>query len=310
MWKSCELKKQGQISIVNCTFFKFWNKRSFIDKEEIRQPKLAARADKTFIVIPVFSTRQGQTSIVNSTRSTYEIQQNAVSLIPSKYFLQNLKILTGKSFNPLRGFFNSILVSTCTTVLALYFSTLTAYAIVMYEWKFKKIFFSFIMAVMMIPSTITIIGFYQMVYKIHMTNKFLMLILPAIASPSLVFFMRQYMKPAVSPSLVESARIDGAKEFFTFNTIVLPIMKPALATQAIFLFVTSWNDLFRPLVLLTKQDKYTMPIMVSLLKGDIYKTEYGSIYLGLTLTALPLIIVYFILSRYIVAGVALGSVKG
>ena len=70
------------------------------------------------------------------------------------------------------------------------------------------------------------------------------------------------------------------------------------------------SRLFRPLVLLTKQDKYTMPIMVSLLKGDIYKTEYGSIYLGLTLTALPLIIVYFILSRYIVAGVALGSVKG
>ena len=164
--------------------------------------------------------KQGQTSIVNSTRSTYEIQQNAVSLIPSKYFLQNLKILTGKSFNPLRGFFNSILVSTCTTVLALYFSTLTAYAIVMYEWKFKKIFFSFIMAIMMIPSTITIIGFYQMVYKIHMTNKFLMLILPAIALSSLVFFMRQYMKPAVSPSLVESARIDGAKDFFTFNTII------------------------------------------------------------------------------------------
>lgn len=248
--------------------------------------------------------------IVNSTRSTYEIQQHAVSFVPSKYFLSNLKILTGKSFNPLKGFMNSVILSTSVTVCALYFSTLTAYALVMYDWKLRNAFFSFIMAIMMIPATITIIGFYQMVYKIHMTNKFIMLILPAIASPSLVFFMRQYMKPAVSPSLVESARIDGAKEFFTFNAIVLPIMKPAIATQAIFSFVTSWNDLFRPLVLLTKQEKYTMPIMVSLLKGDIYKTEFGSIYLGLTLTALPLIIVYFILSKYIVAGVALGSVKG
>jgi len=262
------------------------------------------------IILAILSLMPFIIMIVNSTRSTYEIQQHAVSFIPSKYLMSNFKILTGKSFNPLKGFMNSIILSTSITACTLYFSTLTAYAIVMYDWKLKNAFFSFIMAIMMIPATITIIGFYQMVYKIHMTNKFIMLILPAIASPSLVFFMRQYMKPAVSPSLVESARIDGAREFYTFNAIVLPIMKPALATQAIFSFVTSWNDLFRPLVLLTKQEKYTMPIMVSLLKGDIYKTEFGSIYLGLTLTALPLIIVYFILSKYIVAGVALGSVKG
>ncbi len=248
--------------------------------------------------------------MVNATRSTYEIQQHAVSLIPSKYLLSNMQILTGKSFNAIRGFMNSIILSTSVTVVTLYFSTLTAYAIVMYDWKLKKAFFSFIMAIMMIPATITVIGFYQMVYKMQMTNKLIILILPAIAAPSLVFFMRQYMIPSVSASLVESARIDGANEFYTFNVIVLPIMKPALATQAIFSFVTSWNDLFRPLILLTKQEKYTMPIMVSLLKGDIYKTEFGSIYLGLTLTALPLIVVYLFLSKYIVAGVALGSVKG
>lgn len=248
--------------------------------------------------------------IVNSTRSTYQIQQQAVSLIPSKYFLNNLRILTGKSFNPLTGFANSLIVSVGTTICALYFSTLTAYAIVMYDWKMKKAFFSFIMAVMMIPAQITIIGFVQMVYKLGMTNNFWILILPAIASPSLVFFMRQYMKPAIPPSLIESARIDGSKEFFTFNVIALPIMKPAIATQAIFCFVTAWNDLFRPLTILTKSDYYTLPIMVSLLRGDIYKTEFGSVYLGLTLTALPLIIVYLFLSKYIVAGVAMGSVKG
>ncbi|MCR4734814.1 MAG: carbohydrate ABC transporter permease [Treponema sp.] len=262
------------------------------------------------IILAILSLLPFIIMIVNSTRSTYQIQQHAVSLIPSKYFLSNFKILCSKSFNPMRGFFNSLFLSVSITTIALYFSTLTAYALVMYDWKLKNAFFSFIMAVMMIPATITIIGFYQMVYKIHMTNRFIMLILPAIASPSLVFFMRQYMKPSVSPSLVESARIDGAKEFYTFNAIVLPIMKPALATQAIFTFVTSWNDLFKPLILLTNQNKYTMPIMVSLLKGDIYRTEYGSIYLGLTLTALPLIVVYFLLSKYIVAGVALGSVKG
>ena len=262
------------------------------------------------IILSILSIMPFVIMFVNSTRSTYEIQQHAVSFVPSKYLLNNFRVLTSKSFNPAKGFMNSLIVSCGITGITLYFSTLTAYALVMYDWKLKNAFFSFIMAIMMIPATITIIGFYQMVYKIHMTNRFLMLILPAIASPSLVFFMRQYMKPSVSPSLVESARIDGAKEFFTFNVIVLPIMKPAIATQAIFSFVTSWNDLFKPLVLLTKQDKYTLPIMVSLLRGDIYRTEYGSVYLGLTLTALPLIVVYLFLSKYIVAGVAMGSVKG
>lgn len=262
------------------------------------------------IILSILSIMPFVIMFVNSTRSTYEIQQHAVSFVPSKYLLNNFRVLTSKSFNPAKGFMNSLIVSCGITGITLYFSTLTAYALVMYDWKLKNAFFSFIMAIMMIPATITIIGFYQMVYKIHMTNRFLMLILPAMASPSLVFFMRQYMKPSVSPSLVESARIDGAKEFFTFNVIVLPIMKPAIATQAIFSFVTSWNDLFKPLVLLTKQDKYTLPIMVSLLRGDIYRTEYGSVYLGLTLTALPLIVVYLFLSKYIVAGVAMGSVKG
>ena len=248
--------------------------------------------------------------LVNATRSTYQIQQHPISLIPSKYLMNNFKILTGKSFNPAVGFLNSFLVSVGVCICSLYFSTLTAYAIVMYEWKLKNAFFGFIMGVMMIPSTVTIIGFFQMIYRVHMTNHLLVLILPAIASPSMVFFMSQYMKPAVSVSLVESARIDGSKEFFTFNAIVLPIMKPAVATQAIFTFVTSWNELFRPSVILTKQAKYTLPIMVGLLNGDIYKREHGAIYVGLSLTTLPLIIVYFLLAKYIVAGVALGSVKG
>ena len=248
--------------------------------------------------------------IVNSTRSTTQIQQHAVSLIPSHYFSNNLKILLGKSFNPAVGFMNSMIISVCSTALATYFSTLTAYGLVVYDWKLKNAYFSFIMAIMMIPAQITMIGFYQMVYKIHMTNKLSMLILPAIASPSMVFFMRQYMKPALSMEIVQSARIDGAGEFFIFNRIALPIMKPAIATQAIFSFVSSWNRLFEPLILLTDQKKYTLPIMISLLRGDIYKTEYGAVYLGLAMTALPLIIVYLALSKYIIAGVALGSVKG
>lgn len=262
------------------------------------------------VILTILSIFPFWIMIVNATRSTTQIQQHAVSFIPSTYLMNNYKILTGKSFNPMNGFKNSIIISVCTTALATYFSTLTAYAVVVYEWKLRKPFFSFVMSIMMIPGTVTMIGFYQMVYKIGMTNKLSMLIIGAVASPSVVFFMRQYMIPALPLEIVQAARIDGAKEFFIFNRIALPIMKPAIATQAIFIFVNSWNNLFTPLVLLTKQEKYTMPIMVSLLKGDIYKTEYGSIYLGLTLTVLPLIIVYLFLAKYIVAGVALGSVKG
>ncbi len=270
---------------------------------------------KTIIVIiciflAILSIMPFVIMIVNATRSTTQIQQHAVSFIPSTYAWKNFQILTGKSFNPAVGFINSLIVSVGVTALATYFSSMTAYALVIYEWKLRDAFFSFIMAVMMIPAQITLIGFYQMVYKVHMTNHLSVLILPAIASPSMVFFMRQYLKPSLSPEIVQSARIDGAKELRIFNSIVLPLMKPAIATQAIFTFVNSWNDLFRPLVLLTDQKKYTLPIMISLLRGDIYKTEYGAVYMGLTLTAIPLIIVYLLLSRYIIAGVALGGVKG
>ena len=248
--------------------------------------------------------------IVNATRSTTQIQQHAISMIPSGYMMRNLSILLGKSFNPMVGFMNSLIISACSTGIAVYFSTMTAYGLVVYDWRLRRPFFSFIMAVMMIPAQVTMIGFYQMVYRIHMTNQLSMLILPALASPAMVFFMRQYMMPALSLEIVQAARIDGAGEFFIFNKIALPIMKPAIAKQAIFSFVSSWNNLFTPLVLLTNKEKYTMPIMVSLLRGDIYKTEYGSVYLGLALTVLPLIIVYLLLSKYIIAGVALGGVKG
>lgn len=248
--------------------------------------------------------------IVNATRNTIQIQASSISLIPSHYLSFNWKVFSGKDFNPGVGFINSLTISAGATILALYFSSLTAYAQIAYEWKLKNAFFSFIMAVMMVPAQVTMIGFYQMCFRFGLTNNRLLLILPAIAAPSMVFFMRQYLQPALSMEIVHSARIDGAKEFYIFNNIVLPIMKPAIATQAIFSFVGNWNNLMTPLVLLTQPKKYTMPIMVTLLRGDIYKTELGSIYLGLTLTVLPLIIVYLALSRYIIAGVALGSVKG
>ena len=246
---------------------------------------------------------------INSTRSTPEIQQNSISIIPSSHIVRNFNILTGKGFNPLIGFMNSLIISVGATVCATYFSSLTAYALVAYDWKLREPFFTFILVVMLVPAQVVNIGFYQFMWRIGMTNNFLPLILPAIASPAIVFFMRQYLRATLSLDIVNSARIDGSGELRTFNTIILPMMKPAIATQAIFVFVSSWNSFFMPLILLTDSRKYTMPIMVSLLRGDIYRTEYGSVYLALSLSVLPLFVIYFALSKYIIAGVQLGGVK-
>lgn len=248
--------------------------------------------------------------IVNATRSTNQIQQHAVSLIPSTFLKSNFEVLTGKTFDPFRGFINSLIISSASTICTIYFSTMTAYAIVAYDWKLKKPFFTLIMCVLMIPAQVTSIGFYQFMYKIGMTSNFLALILPAIASPTTVFFMRQYMIPSLPMEILQSGRIDGAGEFRIFNQIALPMMKPAMATQAIFAFVTSWNSLFLPQILLIDNKRHTLPIMVSQLNGDIYRTEFGAIYLGLFLTVLPVLVIYFALSKFIIAGVALGGVKG
>lgn len=247
--------------------------------------------------------------IINSTRSTPQIQSHAVSFIPSHYLSQNWEILSGKTFNAWRGFTNGLIVAGFSTICTIYFSTMTAFAITAYDWKLKKAFFSLIMCILMIPAQVTSIGFYQFMYQINLTNSFIPLIVPAIAAPSTVFFMKQYMESSLPMEILQSARIDGAGEFRIFNRIALPMMKPAMATQAIFAFVTKWNDLFLPQILLTDKDKFTMPLMVSQLNGDIYRTEYGAIYLGLLVTVLPLFVIYFALSKYIIAGVALGGVK-
>ena len=261
------------------------------------------------IILAILSILPFAVMFINGTRSTPEIQQQALSLIPSSHLVNNFTTMMRGAFDPITGLINSLTISVGVTVLAVYFSSLTAYGIVAYNWKLRNGFFGLIMCILMIPNTIAIIGFYQMVWKLGWTNNLLPLILPAVASPTIVFFMRQYLLATLSMEIVEAARIDGSGEFATFNRIILPIMKPAIATQAIFVFVTSWNNLFLPLVLLTKKELFTMPIMVSLLRGDIYRTELGTIYLGIAMTVLPLFIVYFALSKYIIAGVALGGVK-
>lgn len=246
--------------------------------------------------------------IVNGTRSSAQIQ-SSVTVIPSHYMARNWQVLNSKNFDIKVGFKNSAIIAFCSTILGVFFSALTAYGFKVYDFKGRKFLYAVVMAILMIPGQVTGTGFYMFMYQQGMVNNYLPLIIPSIAAASTVFFFRQYLEANLQLSLVEASRIDGASEFYTFVKIILPIMLPAMATMGIMAVIGSWNNYLTPLMLLSKAELKTLPMMVKELRGDIYRTEYGSIYLGLTLTALPLMIIYFALSKFIIAGVALGGVK-
>ena len=165
--------------------------------------------------------------------------------------------------------------------------------------------------IMMIPTQVTALGFIKLVNGMNLMDTFIPLIVPTIASPVVFFYMKQYMESALPMSLIEAARIDGSGELKTFNSIVLPLMKPAIAVQAIFTFVSSWNNYFTPALILHEDKKKTLPILIAQLRAaDWLKFDMGQVYVMITFSILPVIIVYLILSKHIVQGVALGSVKG
>ena len=249
--------------------------------------------------------------IVNATRTSVDIQ-SSFSLIPSHYFLENWeKLLYQCNANvPLwRYMLNSCIIAVGSTALTVYFSTMTAYGVTVYKFKGSTFAWAFIMAIMMIPVQVSSIGFFRFMYGAGLGNNYIPLIIPAIAAPSTVFFMRQFMQSALPLEIVDAARIDGSGEFKTFNTIAMPLMKPAIATQCIFAFIASWNNFYTPSMLLTSQEKYTLPMFVQLMRGERFRSDHGIIYVGLVVTILPIFIVYFILSKHIIAGVALGGVK-
>ena len=249
--------------------------------------------------------------LINTTRSHPDIQKG-FSLIPGKSFLVNMKnLLTDKQLPVLSGMANSLLVASGTAILSVYFSALTAYAIHAYNFRFKKLAFTFIMIIMMVPTQVSALGFIKQMGDMHLMNSFIPLVVPSIASPVVFFFIKQYMDSVLPIELVEAARIDGAHEFRIFNQIVLPLMKPAIAVQAIFTFVANWNNYFTPALVLHDDKMKTLPILIAQLRSaDFLKFDMGQVYVTIAFSIFPVIIVYLFLSKYIVQGVAMGSVKG
>ena len=249
--------------------------------------------------------------VINATKTNFQLQ-NRFSIIPGTQFFVNLKnAWTDASINIPRRMVNSFVVAITTSLLTTYFSALTAYAIHAYEFKGKNLIFTFILCIMMIPTQVTAVGFVQLAYKFHLTNNLWLLVIPGIAAPAVFFYMKQYLEATLPMEMVEASRMDGSSEFKTFNRIVLPIMKPAVAVQMIFSFVESWNNYFLPSLLLTDAEKKTVPIMMFQLRSaDYSKFDLGKMYMFILLAVLPVIVVYLVVSKSIIKGVTSGSVKG
>lgn len=247
---------------------------------------------------------------INATRGHSDIQAG-FSFLPGSFFLQNWDNLIHGTQPIISGLINSIIISSLCAALSTYFSTMTAYAIHVYTFKGKTFLFTFILMIMMIPTQVTALGFIRFMDTLHLMDTFIPLTIPTIAAPITFFYMKQYMESTLPVSVIEAARIDGSGEFRTFNTIVIPLMKPAIAVQAIFTFVTNWNNYFLPALILKSDKNKTLPILIAQLRSaDWLKFDMGQVYMMIAYSIFPVIIVYLCLSKYIVQGVALGSVKG
>lgn len=251
--------------------------------------------------------------IINASRSNAELQAG-FTMIPSGNFLKNLSTAwndTSLIAIP-KGLLNSFIIAASACILCTYFSALTAYGIHVYDFKGKKLAFNFIMVVMMIPTQVSAVGFIQLVSKLGLMNTYWPLIIPSIASPAVFFYMKQNIESTMPLEIIEAARVDGANEFFTFNAIALPMLKPALAVQMIFAFVSSWNNFFTPALIISKKEKSTVPIMLALLRSEMNSQngDLGEIYMFILLSIIPVVLVYIALSKFIIKGVTMGGVKG
>lgn len=249
--------------------------------------------------------------IINTTRSHAQINRG-FALWPGGSLVPNIrKLLDNQNLPVLRALLNSVYVALFTSLISAYFSALTSYGFYAYRFKLRKAAMSFVLLVMMIPTQVSALGFLDQMDRLGLTDTYVPLILPAVASPTVVFFIYQYMVGYIPKAIVDAARIDGSGEFMTFNRIILPIIKPAIAVQAIFAFVGSWNNFFMPNLILDSAEKKTLPLLIAQLRGaDFMKFDMGQVYSLIAFAIVPAIIFYLIFSKQIIGNTTAGSIKG
>lgn len=228
-------------------------------------------------------------------------------ILPGDYLIENIKMVISKGF--FRAYFNTITVSVASVILSVMISSLIGFALAKYKFKGKKLIFGFIMAIMMIPGQIALIGYMLEMRKVGLIDTLLPLIFTWAAHPLGAFLMTQFISDAIPDELLESGRLDGCTEPGLFFRIVVPCIKPGFLTLATLVFLWSWNNYVLPLIIINKQEMFTIPLMVNNL-SNAFRSDYGAIMCALALSVLPMIVIFSLCSKTFIKGIAAGAVKG
>jgi multiple sugar transport system permease protein len=202
----------------------------------------------------------------------------------------------------------SIYVALMATALTLLFCSMAGYAFALMEFRFKKALFGLVMGTMLLPSFMNMIPMFMIMDALGWIDQQRALYVPGAASAFGIFLMRQFAMAAVPRELIESARMDGCGEFSIYWRIVLPLMKPALGTLALITFITSWNNFINPLIVMRSLPNYTLPLALRSLQSTM-NTEWGALMCGSAIATIPLIVLFAITSRQLIAGLTAGAVK-
>jgi multiple sugar transport system permease protein len=226
--------------------------------------------------------------------------------IPSEPTLQWYVQLI-KEVNFLLHFRNSVFVSVCITVLSLFINSMAGYAFAKHRFRHREKLFSFLLATMMVPGQLTMIPVFLLLKKLGLLNSYMGLIVPVSANVFGIFLIRQFMM-SIPNDLIESARIDGCSEFRIYWSVVLPLCRPVLATLGIFTFMGSWNDFLWPLIVMVREEGYTLPVALANLNGQ-HPTDFGLLMAAAVLVVLPVVIVFIAAQKYVIQGIATTGLK-
>jgi len=244
--------------------------------------------------------------ISTSFKSSESVFSYPPQWIPQNPTLEQYRALF-REVNFLQFFKNSVVVAFAITLFSLFLNALGGFAFAKYRFPGREKIFALILATLMVPGQITMIPVFLMLKSIGLINSYWGLIIPAGASAFGIFLMRQFIT-TIPNDLIESARIDGCSEFRIFWSIILPLCKPVLAALGIFTFMGSWNAFLWPLIVMIKENMYTLPVALANLSGQ-YATKFGLLMAGAVVVVAPVLIVFILAQRYVIRGVAVTGLK-
>jgi ABC-type glycerol-3-phosphate transport system permease component len=244
--------------------------------------------------------------IINGTRSAAEIN-SSVTFIPGVHLIENFKTITSK-LDMFTGLKNTAIFCTAIMVISSYIAGLTAFSLVFYDYRFKKVLFGIILGSLMLPQALGLIGYFDLCIKLNLLDKLAALVFAGCANAAGVFFLKQYTETVIPLALIQAARVDGASELRIFHRIGLPMMLPGMASIGIFSFVFNWNNYILPLTIISSTSKYTISMVINQLNSTVYFRDFGAIYLGIALSILPIIIIFALFSKVIIEGIAGGGI--